>query len=160
MPVRGEVQVLLTAERTARGGTMRRLLYLAVLSGAIVLVLAPAAQAQSGNLDCSHFATQEAPQAILDAHPTGLDIYELDADGDGIACESLGGGALEDGTAASVQQYQPAAGTQPTTPATTTGQAQLAETGGPSLLIPAAALLLGSGVLGLLAVARLARRSS
>ena len=55
-----------------------------------------------------------------------------------------------------------AAGTQPTTSAaatTTTGGAQLADTGGPSLMIPAAALLLGSGVLGLLAAARLARRS-
>ncbi len=139
---------------------MRRLLYLAVLSVAVVLVLAPAALAQSGDLDCSHFATQEAPQAILDAHPSGLDMYELDADGDGIACESLGGGALEDGTAASVQQYQPTvAGTQPTTSATT-GGGQLADTGGPSLLLPLAALLVGSGVLGLLAVARFARRNS
>jgi len=129
---------------------MKRLLYLAVLSVVAVLGLAPAALAQTGDLACSHFATQEAPQAILDAHPTGLDMYELDADGDGIACESLGGGALEDGTAASVQQYHPAAGT---------GEGQLADTGGPSLLIPAAALLLGSGVLGLLAVARFAQRN-
>ena len=138
---------------------MRRLLYLAVLSVAAMLVLAPAALAQSGDMDCSHFATQEAPQAILDAHPTGLDMYALDPDGDGIACESLGGGALEDGTAASVQQYQPtAAGTQATT---TTGAAPLPGTGGPPLLIPAAAaLVVVSGVLGLLAVARLARRSS
>ncbi len=138
---------------------MRRSLYAAALSVAALLVLAPAALAQSGDLDCSHFATQEAPQAILDAHPSGLDIYELDADGDGIACESLGGGTLEDGTTVAVQQYQaPAAGTQPTASATT-GGGQLAETGGPPLLIPAAVLLLGSGVLGLLAVARLARRN-
>ncbi len=141
---------------------MRRSLYAAALSMAALLVLAPAAlAAQTGDLDCSHFATQEAPQAILDAHPNGLDIYGLDADGDGIACESLGGGALEDGTTAAVQQYQaPAAGTQPTASAATTGGGRLADTGGPSLLIPAAVLLLGSGVLGLLAAARFARRGS
>lgn len=139
---------------------MRRSLYAAALSMAALLVLTPAALAQSGDLHCSHFATQEAPQAILDAHPTGLDIYGLDADGDGIACENLGGGALEDGTASAVaQQYQaPAAGTQPTA---TTGAAPLPGTGGPPLLIPsAAALVVVSGILGLLAVARLARRSS
>ena len=151
---------------------MRRLVCLAALAAvAAALVLAPAAWAQpGGDLNCSHFATQEAPQAILDAHPAGLDIYGLDPDGDGVACEALGGGALEDGTAASVpataqqqqqQQYQaPAAGAQATATATT-GAAPLPGTGGPPLLIPAAAaLVVVSGVLGLLAVARLARRSS
>ena len=137
---------------------MRRSLYLVVLSMAAVLVFAPAALAQSGDLDCTHFATQQAPQAILDAHPSGLDMYGLDADGDGVACESLGSGVLEDGTAAATQQGQATAGTQPTTSGT--GAAQLADTGGPSLLIPAAVLLLGSGVLGLAAVARFARRNS
>ena len=142
---------------------MGRLVCLAAVAAVAALVLAPAAWAQSGDLNCSHFATQEAPQAILDAHPTGLDIYELDPDGDGVACEALGDGALEDGTAASVpasvQQYQaPAAGAQPTA---TTDAAPLPGTGGPSLLIPAAAaLVVVSGVLGLPAVARLARRSS
>jgi hypothetical protein len=135
---------------------MKRLLYLAALCVAAVLVLAPAALAQSGDLACSHFATQEAPQAILDAHPTGLDIYELDADGDGVACESLGGGTLEDGTAAAVQQYQPAGGAQAAAaPEGVVGeQGRLADTGGPPLLVPAAAavLFLGSCVLGLLAV--------
>jgi len=137
---------------------MKRLLYLAALCVAAVLVLAPAALAQSGDLDCSHFATQEAPQAILDAHPTGLDIYELDADGDGIACESVGGGTLEDGTAAAaVQQYQAAGGAQAAAAAAEGAvgeQGRLADTGGPPLLIPAAAavLFLGSCVWGLLAV--------
>ena len=134
---------------------MKRLLYLAVLSAAAVLVLAPAAVAQSGDMACSHFATQEAPQAILDAHPTGLDIYELDADGDGIACEALGDGTLEDGTAAAVQQYQAAGSAQvAASPQQATGVAELADTGGPPLLVPAAAavLFLGSCVLGLLAV--------
>ena len=38
---------------------MRRLLYLAALSVAIVLALAPAALAQSEGLNCEHFANQE-----------------------------------------------------------------------------------------------------
>ena len=109
-----------------------------------MLIFPPAALAQTGDLDCSHFATQEAPQAILDAHPSGLDIYELDADGDRIACEHLGGGALEDGTIALVQRDQ------------ATAAAPLPASGGPPVpLIPAAALLLACGILGLLAVRRL-----
>ena len=108
-------------------------MYLAAAALVAMLILPPAALAQRGDLDCSHFATQEAPQAILDAHPSGLDMYGLDPDGDRIACERLGGGALED-----------------------TGAAGLPSTGGPPLLllIPAAALVLGSGILGLRAVGR------
>ncbi len=124
-------------------------MYLAAAALVAMLILPPAALAQTGDLDCSHFATQEAPQAILDAHPSGLDMYGLDPDGDRIACERLGGGALEDGTVASVQQDRAtAAGT---------GAARLPGTGGPPLLllIPAvAALVLGSGILGLRAVGR------
>ena len=130
-------------------------MYLATAAVVAMLILTPAALAQTRNLDCSHFATQEAPQAILDAHPSGQDIYGLDLNGNGIACERLGAGALEDGTVASVQQDQAtAAGTQPS--ASGTAAAPMPATGGPPLLllIPAAALLLGSGILGLLAVGR------
>src|SRR5215217_1343195 len=105
---------------------MRRPLYLLVLSVAIVLVLAPAALAQTEGLNCEHFANQETAQAILDAHG---DLYGLDPEGDGVACEDSGGGTAEDGTLAPfAQQYQYSAGTE-----------ELADTGGPSLLIPAAA---------------------
>ena len=132
---------------------MRRLLYLAALSVAIVLALAPAALAQTGGLSCEHFANQEAAQAILDAHG---DLYGHDLDGDGVACEDTGGGTAEDGTLApfaqyAQQQYQYASGG---------GTQVLAETGGPSLLMPAAAgtLLLGACIAGLFLLA--ARRGA
>jgi hypothetical protein len=41
----------------------------------------------TGDLDCGHFPTQEEAQAVLDADPS--DPNYLDAEGDGIACESL-----------------------------------------------------------------------
>ena len=52
--------------------------------------------ASAADFDCSHFATQAEAQAVYDATPG--DPHGLDADGDGIACESLPGGATEDGT--------------------------------------------------------------
>src|SRR5215210_882511 len=131
---------------------MRSPLYLAALSVAIVLVLAPAALAQTEGLSCGDFANQEAAQAILDAHG---DLYGHDADGDGVACEDTGGGTAEDGTLAPfaqyAQQYQYASG----------GTEELADTGGPSLLIPAAAgtlLVVGACIAGLFLLA--ARRGS
>src|SRR5215203_2437492 len=128
---------------------MRRTLYLLALSAAIVLVLAPAAAlAQTGGLDCGDFANREAAQQILDAHG---DLYEFDLDGDAVACEDSGGGTAEDGTLAPfeqyAQQYQYASGA---------GTEELADTGGLSLWVPAAAtaLLLGTCVVGLFLVAR------
>lgn len=56
-----------------------------VLLGALVLALAPsAAFAQARN--CDSFPTQAAAQAAYRADPNGL--RNLDADNDGIACES------------------------------------------------------------------------
>jgi uncharacterized repeat protein (TIGR01451 family) len=119
---------------------------------AIVLVLAPAAAlAQTEGLNCEHFANQETAQAILNAHG---DLYGHDPDGDGVACEDLGGGTAEDGTLAPfaqyAQQYQYASG----------APAELADTGGPSLVMPAAAgtLVLGACVVGLFLLA--ARRGA
>jgi micrococcal nuclease len=40
-----------------------------------------------GDYDCSHFDTQAQAQAVFDDHAE--DIYRLDGDGDGRACESL-----------------------------------------------------------------------
>ena len=61
-----------------------------------MLIASPAAFAQTGDLDCSDFATQEDAQATLDADPS--DPNGLDAEGDGMACESLPSGEMEDGT--------------------------------------------------------------
>ena len=125
---------------------------MAALAAVAVLVLAPAAAwAQAGDLDCSHFATQEAAQAILNAHG---DIYGHDADDDGIACEAHPSGVAEDGTAVMAQQYQYQYGGAAAAPA---GLAQIPSTGGPSLLAPAAlgaALAVGCCVLGLAALSR------
>lgn len=65
---------------------MRRLLLLAASCMAAALVFAPAAMAQV-DYDCSDFATQEEAQAFYSG--------DLDADGDGQACDSLpsGGGS-------------------------------------------------------------------
>jgi Excalibur calcium-binding domain len=58
--------------------------------------------ASAADLDCSDFATQAEAQAVFDATPG--DPNRLDADNDGIACETLPGGAsgqavTEDNTA-------------------------------------------------------------
>lgn len=50
---------------------------------------APAPSSGGGDLDCSDFATQQEAQAVLNADLS--DPNGLDSEGDGIACESLGG---------------------------------------------------------------------
>lgn len=60
--------------------------------------LVPAAQAAQNYYDCDDFATRDEAQAVLDADPSDRD--NLDADGDGIACEPYagdGGSADTDG---------------------------------------------------------------
>jgi micrococcal nuclease len=53
----------------------------------------------AGDLNCSDFATQPDAQAVLNSDPS--DPNGLDADGDGIACESLPGGSSGSSTASS-----------------------------------------------------------
>jgi uncharacterized repeat protein (TIGR01451 family) len=120
-------------------------LYLIALSVAAMLVAAPTALAQTGGLSCGAFANQETAQAILDAHG---DLYGHDLDGDGVACEDTGTGTAEDGTLAPFAQYaQYQYSGAPQT---------LAETGGPSLVMPVVAgtLVLGACIAGLFVVAR------
>ncbi|MDQ3154983.1 MAG: excalibur calcium-binding domain-containing protein [Actinomycetota bacterium] len=63
-------------------------------------------------LDCSHFATQQEAQAVLDSDPS--DPHGLDGDSDGIACESLSSGT----TPESPQVPLPPIPTQPPAPTT------------------------------------------
>jgi hypothetical protein len=68
-----------------------------VLAAAVTVPLAGIASAQGMN--CDHFLSQEAAQAVLDAD--GSDPNGLDEDDDGVACEalaSLGGGNPTAGT--------------------------------------------------------------
>jgi uncharacterized repeat protein (TIGR01451 family) len=129
---------------------MRRALCLLALSVAIVLVLAPAALAQTEGLNCEHFANQETAQAILDEHG---DLHGHDVDGDGIACEDSGSGTAEDGTLAPFAQYAQYSAEAPE---------ELADTGGPSLAIAAVAatLMVGACVVGLFSVARRGLRAA
>lgn len=55
--------------------------------GLVIGVAAPATATHSGDRDCGDFAYQEDAQAHLNAHPSDPD--GLDADDDGIACETL-----------------------------------------------------------------------
>lgn len=52
----------------------------------------PAPAPGGADLDCSDFATQEEAQAVLNADPS--DPNRLDAEGDGIACETLPSGVV------------------------------------------------------------------
>ena len=158
---------------------MRRLLYLAALSMVIGLVFAPVALAQSrgpsgadGTYNCEDFDTQPQAQAYYDAQGglSGPNPADLDDDLDGVPCENLpgGGGAVPLPTipegeepvqrmpgearpgipeSAATNQYVPEepVSVEPVLP----------DTGGPALLLPAAGLLLGAGLIGL----RLVRRS-
>ena len=63
----------------------RRLVHTAVIAAVALILVAPAALAQA-DTDCSDYASQAAAQAALRADPS--DPNGLDADGDGIACES------------------------------------------------------------------------
>lgn len=64
----------------------------------MVGALALAAPVQAQDLDCPDFATQVEAQAKYDEDPS--DPHRLDADDDGLACESLpSGGGSDDGEA-------------------------------------------------------------
>ena len=64
---------------------MKRLLYLSTVCMIAMLVLAPVAMAQN-TLNCDDFGSQADAQANLRANPG--DLNNLDADDDGVACET------------------------------------------------------------------------
>ncbi len=120
----------------------------------------PTTPTTQGDLDCADFATQEEAQAVYNADTS--DPNGLDADDDGIACETLASGGsmmmddgtmmmeMEDGT----MMMEMEDGTMMMDDGTmmmddsSMGTA-LPATGGISLMLPAAVLLLGSGLIGL-----------
>ncbi len=134
---------------------MRRLLLLAALCALAILAVAPAAMAQTVSpsaspaavegvpQDCDNFPTQAAAQDFLESDPS--DPAGLDADDDGVACETFFGtdddGGAEDG--ADDVQYEPAAAQYDTT------VTPLPETGGltPALALVPLALLVAGGLL-------------
>ena len=73
---------------------MRRLLYTATLAMLAMLVFAPAALAQQGDLNCEDFGSQAEAQGNLRANPS--DPNNLDTEDDGVACETF---TYPDGTA-------------------------------------------------------------
>lgn len=83
------VRVALVALVLACGFTLRVTWEYAGSSALLDPIGSRAALAQDGDLDCSDFGSQEEAQAEFDSDPT--DPNGLDADGDGIACESLDG---------------------------------------------------------------------
>lgn len=162
---------------------MRRLLLLLAVLAMAMLVAAPAALGQSrgpsgadGTYNCSDFDTQLQAQAYYDGQG-GLDgpnPADLDDDLDGVPCETLpGGGVTPTGgdngeetpiePAATGAQYGQYGGEEPTpaepTPVEPTPVEPLPATGGPggaALLLPAAGLLLATGLIG----SRVLRRRS
>lgn len=124
----------------------------------------------TADLDCIDFATQAEAQATYDADPS--DPNGLDADSDGIACETTTDTAntieFEDGTVIGNGNDTPSSDPTGDTSSGVSGDqyvaddvaddnvAALPDTGGPALL-PVAALLLGLGGLSL-AVLRRTRR--
>ena len=72
-----------------QGPAVRSLALTLVFAGVSFVfgLVAPEADA-AGDMDCSDFATQAAAQTFFNNHDPAHDPDLLDADGDGIACES------------------------------------------------------------------------
>ncbi len=123
---------------------MRRILLGGALAMLVMLILAPAAMGQQ-DLDCADFATQEEAQAVYNQDPS--DPHGLDADNDGIACETLQSGVVaEDQTQAPVAEQQASVAEQQASVA----EQQVPATGGPALLaIAGGVLLLTGGAFGM-----------
>lgn len=103
---------------------------------------------QYQDLDCLDFASREEAQAILDADAS--DPNDLDADGDGLACEETFSAPPTEAATPSQETEAPVAVSD--TPAQptegTTAPTELPKTGGGNLLLPIAGgllLLIGLG---------------
>jgi len=87
----------MTAHPHRRPALIRALLLAAVTAASVAassLTATTASAASSelqragGDLDCSDFRTQAAAQSFFNSHNPSADPHGLDADGDGVACES------------------------------------------------------------------------
>jgi hypothetical protein len=124
----------------SKGWYAIRVLALIITPLALGLTLfTPELGAQSGDLDCADFTTQDEAQAVFDRDPS--DPNRLDDDGDGIACETLDGGG---GTADTGADNEGTA----QTPVDSNGRPlqQNPNTGGPALLPIGAGLIAWSAV--------------
>ncbi len=138
---------------------MRKVLLLATLCALTVLAVVPAAVAQ--DTDCSDYATQGQAQAVYDQDPS--DPNGLDENGDGVACESLSGGAGDGsmmsespsptGSPSPSPSPSPGPTASPTASATAAAESQysappLPSTGGapPALVLGSLALLVIGGL--------------
>jgi outer membrane biosynthesis protein TonB len=135
---------------------VKHLLYLTALSLGVMLVFAPAALAQ--DVDCPELSFEEA-QAILAADPS--DPNRLDADKDGTACDNNAPSPQpapspapqpkekekSESKTESSKDSPKGSSTKETTATKEEEKKQLPATGGTSLLLPAGALLLGTGLI-------------
>lgn len=94
--------------------------------------------------NCDEFGGSQASAQQFLENVTPNDEFNLDPDNDGLACEELldGGGVA------------PAPAAPAPAPTTGSGVTVMPDTGGPALLLPVAALLVGSGLLGFAALRR------
>ncbi len=85
----------------------------------VCAALSGTAWSQAGDRDCTDFDTQEEAQAFFDSQGAG-DPHDLDADGDGKACETLPSDQSVAAVVAGAPTAQPAqaAGAGPRTPRT------------------------------------------
>jgi hypothetical protein len=74
---------------------LRTTIVATVVAAALCFPMAGVAAAQ--DRDCNQFATQAQAQAVYKSNPA--DLYNLDADNDGLACEWLPNERYEDGSA-------------------------------------------------------------
>lgn len=71
----------------ARGGWLG-LLVIASAAAALIALTGSGSDAAAADKDCSDFNTRKQAQQFFESHKPNRDPHRLDADGDGIACES------------------------------------------------------------------------
>lgn len=138
---------------------MWRLSYLTALGALALFLVASPALAQANDVDCSDFSTRaEAEQYLLPGDP-----HRLDADDDGIPCETLPPGdesadtapsapaPQQEDTSAATQQYTTPGAAPAPEPAPSAAPQALPETGGPALgpltLVAGGILLMATRIL-------------